>query len=261
MKRGFIRALWGILDHQGRRFYKRRTKITSDVELTRHNVYNPGVKVYVFGKDNHKWMQDEGFNAQLLDDKPIVWDLDKQQFRHKLEVLKAAAQDFDQFVFMDWDMMHVKPLPVDFWEHLAKKDSFQAILRIYHKKKTWWRKSGNRIVPCGSFWYIGDKTIPDKFIKIWEELGSGWGEEVVAGKYTEDLMGGFNGTPEDMQKYWDRFEPDYFALQPMYTPDKMATKIRIIEHFNERGVTGYLRHLKAHDKSGFDWLQKEARKL
>ena len=261
MKVGFIRALWGIHEHKGRRFYLRRTKIDSDIELTLHNTYCPNFKTYVFGTDNYKYLIDKGFHCQLLDDKPIVWDLDKQQFRHKFEVFKAASEDFDKFVFIDWDMVFVTPLPKDFWDVLAKKQTFQAILRVYHRKKAFWRKKGGaRIIPCGSFVYIGDKNIPKIFLDYWEKLGGPWGEEVVMAKYTEDIMGGnFTGSPEDFEKYWNMFEPPYFALQPMYSKEKMATKIHAIKHVNAKCVRNLLSYLKNHPASQYEWLQKNIR--
>jgi len=257
---GFIRALWGIHEHKGRRFYLRRTKIDNDIELVLHNKYCPPFKTYVFGKDNYKYLMDKGFDCKLLDNKPIVWDMDTKQFRHKFEAFKAAAEDFDKFVFLDWDMMVVKPLPKDFWDVLAQKQSFQAIMRIYHRKKAMWRKAGgSRTIPCGSFVYIGDKKLPLKLIEYWEKMGQPWGEEVVFAKYTEDLMGGFSGKPEEMEKYWQMFEPTYFALYDMYSKEKMNSKIRVIEHFNYRGVNGCLNHAKNSPKVSFDWLQKDIR--
>jgi len=259
MKVGFIRALWGIHEHKGRRFYLRRTKIDADINLVLHNKYCPPFKTYVFGKDNYNYLVDKGFDCKLLDDRPIVWDLDTKQFRHKFEVFKAAAEDFDKFVFVDWDMMFIKPLPTNFWDVLATKQTFQAILRVYHQKKACWRGHGARIIPCGSFMYFGDKTLPSKFIDIWEKMGEPWGEEVVMAKYTEDIMGGFNGCPEHMEKYWNMFEPPFFALQDMYSKEKMASKIRIIEHFNARGVGGFLHYLKNSSKMDYDWVQREIR--
>jgi len=260
MKLGFIRALWGVYDHAGKsHFWARRTKIDNDIELVLHNKYMPNFKTYVFGKDNYKFLVDKGYNCQLLDDNPVVWDIDTQQFRHKFEAFKFAAEEFDKFVFLDWDMMMIKPLPSDFWDVLAQKATLQAVMRIYHKRKAFWRGAGARTVPCGSFIYVGDKTIPIKLIEIWEQLNKPWGEEVVMGKYTEDIMGGFTGSPEDMEKYWNMFEPPYFTLQQMFPKEKMATKTPIVYHCTARAVANYLKHVNNSPKIDFDWLQKEKR--
>jgi len=257
MKRSFIKALWGIHDHQGRRLYKRRTKIDNDIQLCLHNKYQEPFITYVFGEDNYKFLVDNGFNCKLIDKKPIVWDIDTQQFRHKFEAFKLAAEEFDEFVFTDWDMMFIKPLPKDFWDKMYEKEEIQAILRIYKHPKVSWRnkdcKDCSRIVPSGSFIYIRRKSIAEELIKYWEMLNKPWGEEVVMAKYIDDKMNnGFN-----MEEYWRRFEPIYFRLQPMYEKEKLDTKICIVEHVNERGINWYLNQMK--NNNYIDWLQKEKR--
>ena len=92
MKSAFIRGLWGIYEHQDRRFYKRRTKLDKDMEMVRLNENAEKHITYVFGKDNYKYLLDNGFEARLIDKRPIVWDMDKEQFRHKLEVLHQGMQ-------------------------------------------------------------------------------------------------------------------------------------------------------------------------
>jgi len=252
VKRGFIKALWGIHDHQGRRFYLRRTKIDNDINLCLHNKYQEPFTVYVFGEDNYKYLVDCGFKCKMLDKRPIVWDLDKQQFRHKFEVFKHAAEDFDEFVFTDWDMMFVNPLPKDFWEKMYEKEDIQAIMRIYKQRIMWqWRTESQRLCSCGSFIYIRRKEIANELINYWEKMGAGWGEEVVIAKYIDDKMGG----KLDLEEYWRRFEPDYFKLQPIYSEDKMKTKIDIIQHFNARGVSWCLKRL-----GSLNWTQVEKRK-
>lgn len=260
MKTGFIRILWGIQEYEGRsRYYRRRTKINNDIDLVLHNKYCPAFKVYVFGKDNYSYLIDKGFDCKLIDDKPIVWDIDTQQFRHKFEAFKVASEDFDKFVFVDWDMMFVKPVPDYFWNKLALRQPFQAIMRVYHRKKAMWRKRGWRTIPCGSFVYIGNKELPLKLIDCWEKLGKPWGEEVVFAKYTEEAMGGFTGTAEDLEKYWNMFEPPFFSLQNIFSPQKMATKDLVIAHYNENAVRDLLKHALNSKKIEYDWLQKEVR--
>ena len=250
MEYGFIRALWGTTKHDGKRYYTRRLKIQNDIELVLHNKYQPKFRTYVFGEENYKYLVDMGFDCKLINSDNIVWDMATQQFRHKFEVFKEAAKDFDKFVFLDWDMIFTSPMPNDFWKTLEKKSTFQAILRIYHRRKALWRKDKTRMIPCGSFMYIGDKSIPSTLIDYWENMGRPWSEEVVAAKYTDDLMGG----EFDMEKYWEMFEPTFFKLQELYSREKNETKQVCIQHCNERHVRGLLNSI---NKGTYEYLQKE----
>jgi hypothetical protein len=246
--KGHCKGFWGILDHQGRRLYMRRTKIVNDISATKLNKYAPPYKCYTFGEDNHKYLLDQGFESKLLDKRPIVWDMDKQQFRHKLEILKVASQEHDKFVFSDWDMMWIKPIPNDFWEVLAKKETYQAIMGRYKRRKVFDRKHNQHDIPSGSFVYIGDKSVPDKFIQIWKDLGEIWSEEVVFNKYAEQQM---KDKTFSLDEYWNRFEPMYFQLRTdIYTPEQMALKTPIVQHFNMRGISYLLRHT-----AGFEYMR------
>lgn len=235
MKRSFVRTLWGIYDNT-RRFYQRRSKMDNDIKLLLNSQYNHQWRTYVFGEDNLKFLQDNGVkDCVLVDKKPYVWDMDTQQFRHKLEAFRCGMQDFDEIVFLDWDCQPERDLPNDFWETLRRKNSLQAIIRMYARKKAYWRKSDQRKVPCASFVYINEKSIADDLIKTWEDMGSPMSEEVPMAKYMDDKIGGWKG----IDAYWDIYEPDFFVLDEgyVYTKEKLATKNRCFGHYNHREVT------------------------
>jgi len=242
MERSFVRGLWGILDHQGRRLYKRRSKITNDIRLLKKNKWNEPFVCYTFGEDNHKFLLDEGIDSKLVDKRPIVWDIDTEQFRHKLEVFKQAMQDFDEIVFLDWDTIPIKPLPKKFWKTLGKKSSFQAVMRIYNRKKLAWRKKDKRKIPCASFVYCRDEAVADELCKLWEEMGRPWSEEKVMAKYMDNVMGGWKG----LNVYWDLFEPDFFYLDEcmVHSRAKYKSKNRCFKHFNKDQVKKKLRGSK-----------------
>jgi len=254
VKRGFIRALWGVYDHQGKsRFWTRREKVDNDIELVLNSKYSPPFMTYVFGKDNYSYLVDKGVACKLIDDKPILWDMDTQQFRHKLEVFKAGMEDLDEIIFLDWDCIPIKPVPDYLWETLGKKAPIQAILRQYFKRKANWRKIDMRKVPCASFVYIRDKKIPLELIRIWEELGRPWSEETVMAKYIDDLMGGWKG----LDQYWDLYEPTFFVLPyaHVYSEEQRKTKDVVFNHFNARGVATSLRMIRGNTANKFKWLK------
>lgn len=235
MKRGFIRGLWGIHDHKGRRFYLRRTKIDNDIKMAQLNKNEEPFHVFVFGEDNYKYMVDMGFQCELVDKNPIVWDMDKEQFRHKIEVLKLGLEKFDNIVFLDWDCQAIKPIPNYFWDVLERKAPIQAPLRSYKHWKIKWRQ-GNRL-PEASFIYIRDKTIGNQLVTLWEELNRPWSEEAVIAKYMDNFIGGWKGVEE----YWKIFEPDFQLTGPGKCPPPDANrKEHLYMHFNAKGVNWVL---------------------
>jgi hypothetical protein len=242
MKRGFVRALWGIHEHEGRRFYKRRTKQDDDIRLMLKNPYVPESKVYVFGEDNYAMTQELGMDAVLVDKRPIIWDMDTEQFRHKLEVFDRAMEDFDEMVFLDWDTIPVKPIPDNFWDVLGEKDAIQANSIMYRRRKAMWRgRSDSRKLSCAAFVYCRDKNITEGMLETWEEMGRPWSEELVMARHIDKINGGWQG----LEHYWDHHEPHWFSMPKMYwsyPPERIRNdKDRIFHHFNKREVAKLLR--------------------
>jgi hypothetical protein len=231
LKRAFVRGLWGIHDNT-RRYYKRRSKMDKDIKFLKKAKFNEPFVSYVFGNDNYDFLKSEGFDCVKVSDDPILWDMDTQQFRHKIDVFRAAMEDFDQIVFLDWDTVPIKKLPDDFWDKLAEKEKIQAILRMYHRRKATWRKEDKRKIPCASFVYINDKIVPKRLIELWEIYNRPWSEEIVMARYMEEISGGWKGIDD----YWEKFEPDFFVLEEgfVYPQEKLNTKNWCFKHVNER---------------------------
>ena len=258
MKRGFVRALWGVYINDIYNFH--RQKIDGEIEFAKHCRYLEPFTTYVFGKDNYEHLKScnvEQNIVKLASNEPILWDMETQCYRHKLEAFKLGMQDFDEIVFLDWDTVPTKPLPPDFWEVLSKKDPIQAALiqyKIKSKSSPYWRKV-NRSWASGAAWlYIRDKTIPDKIIKVWEDLGKGWSEELAITKYIDESMGGWKG----LEEYQKRFEPDCFyhprphKSRPIHSPDFIAAKKPCFWHMgmDRRKMNRYLSNAK-----NIEWLK------
>jgi hypothetical protein len=240
-KKAFVRTLWGIYDNK--RYYQRRAKMDNDIKLQLMTKPNVDFTTYVFGKDNLKFLEDKGVTKlRLLDDKPILWDMETQQFRHKLEVFDKAMEEYDEIVFLDWDTYMIKDVPFDFWDQLKKKQKIQALLRMYHRRKALWRKSEKRKVPCASFVYFADKNITEELIKYWEKMDCPWSEEIVMAKYLDDINGGWKGT----DFYWENYEPHFFHLNEgiVYDKEKIKTKNICFEHYNSIAVNKKLKSTK-----------------
>ena len=210
MKRGFIRALYGIFDHSHRVLHQ-RFQISDDIDRICKCTNNESFISYVFGEDNLKELTNKGFNCILLDKNPQKFDMVKHCHRHKLEAIRYAMENdgYDEIVLLDWDCVPQKKLSSSFWDDLGKKETFQAPLQWYKRTKCPWRIDGKRIVPNGGFVYIRDKTIPDKMIKLWNIVGEPDNEEIAYAKYIDEINSGWIGVDE----YWKRYEPMFCLLR------------------------------------------------
>jgi len=225
MKRGVIRGLWGVYD-KSNRITRRRYQMDNDMNKIRGNKFNEPFVVYVFGEENCKHATDNGFDCILIDKEPARFDLVKYQYRHKLELLKYAMEEdgYDEILYMDWDCIPFKRLPSNYWDILGEKESFQACLQMYHRRKAHWRPKELRKVPNGGFVYIRDKSIPQRAIDLWEATGMQDSDEPAWAKMT-DQMTGENGW-EGMEKFWDLFEIPFCNLHKAspYPKELLATK-------------------------------------
>jgi hypothetical protein len=235
MNRGFVRAIWGNVS------LHREGKIAKEIAEVKDKDW---FTVYTFGSENHKWLSGLGFKTVMISSSPVLYDMESELYRHKLDVFAHAATNFDEFVFIDWDCFPVASL-ADVWEALNKKESFQANLYQYRTKKCLWRTDEPRKVCNGGFVYFRDKTIPDKLIKNWESL-SEWvnaqrakrqergkdlrfrerslifDDEPSMSKYIDDICGGWKGESH----YWEHFEPGVCNLRrkSVYPKEKTEAK-------------------------------------
>jgi hypothetical protein len=229
MKRGFIRGVWGIYDNS-HRLLARRSRIDGDMDNILKNPFGEPFVTYVMGGENFKKAKDKGFNCILINKEPYMFDLIKYQYRHKIEIIRYAMEEdsYDEVVWLDWDCVPQKKLRPDFWEECNKKDSFQACLQIYHKKKCHWRATDLRKVPNGGFLYIRDKNIPSEAIKIWETIPQD-NDEPAWAKMTDTMTNGWKG----MDEYWKHFETPFCNLHrgSPFPNDLLKSKDIYFMHF------------------------------
>jgi len=215
MKRAFIRALWGITettyDEGWNTPSERRKRLGFDIDNILCNINTVPFVTYVFGNDNYTFLQSKGIKPVLINERPFVYDLQTQFWRHKLDILKAAMEEYDEIVYLDWDCIPQKPMSELFWDSLSSKKEIQANLQMYTRRKCFWRQDNLRLVSNGGFLYIRDRTIPEKLIKTWEgmEDRSKFWDEVAISKYIDGINGKWCG----LNYYLENFEPDVCKLK------------------------------------------------
>jgi hypothetical protein len=188
----FIHGLWGVYSNKNH-WWARLSKCDGDIKLYKLNPYSPKTVVYIFGEDNFKRMQDLGFDCRLIDKKPYVWDMETEQYRHKIEIWKAGLQEFDAINFLDFDCISLRPIPGDYWDIMNQGESIKTPIYQYHKKRVNRPPNDYRKVSSASFVYIRGKEHADGMIKLWEEMGKPWKEEYVLTLYIDNMDGGWKG--------------------------------------------------------------------
>ena len=228
MRRGFVRVLWGeflsddlsnLSDLEQQYNFKfdkenkiliRRFKIEDDIKKCMQKEFIEPFTVYTFGEKNHKQLTDMGIKSVLIHKEPYKYTPIKGIYKHKIDAWQYIMNDFDEVVFLDWDTYLTKPLPVDFWERMNKKEIFQAVLGKYKTARIHYRTDlkSNHLIPLGAFVYMRDKSIPEKLTKY--NVGSNaWSCEPAYAQLTDELSGGWQG----IQKYWELFEPEFYATK------------------------------------------------
>lgn len=200
-RRGFIRTLWG-----DETIPRSQTKIRNDVRWALSNSQSIEAINYMFGRKNQEFLRSLGLPSRLIDDREVVWP-GAQMWRHKLEAWKTALTEFDEIVFLDWDVRIVQPIKEDFWARLQSKADLQACLLQYRRIKAPWRASDLRKVPSAAFVYIRAAEVADNLIELWNS-GRFPTEEICMAAFTDLQFAGWQGT----DAYYRHFEPDVCRL-------------------------------------------------
>lgn len=229
MNCSFIHALWGVYSNKNK-LWGRLSKCDNDIKLFKLNPYSPKTVVYIYGEDNFKRMTDLGFDCRLLDKKPYIWDMETEQYRHKMEAWRAGSQEFDAITFLDWDTISFRPIPDDYWTVMNEGESIKTPIYQYHKKRVNRPPNDFRKVSTASFLYIRGKEHMDAMIKVWEDMGKPLKEEYALTLYIDNMSGGWKGL-DNYRKY----DPIYYTMTPELYADKDRSKL-IFGHHNFKVV-------------------------
>lgn len=224
----FVRTLWG---NDGRRL-----KVDKDIVFCLNQKYTVPFVTYCYGENNYRQLVELGLDCKLLSKENRIYP-PEQEFGHKLHTWVEAAKDYDKFIFLDWDVALTKPIPYNFEESLKDKQ-LQVSLRRYFNKKCFWRKEHKRKVPCASWVYFGDNTIPQKLYDIWVSMDKPWREELALAKFTEI------NNKLDLNQYYATFEPRWFTLlnEGIF---KDTDGITLFKHFNTKEIKYWVRKNRA----------------
>lgn len=222
MKRGIIRALWGIYSDEKNALIQRRKKIDDDLKMLREKGIEHDYVCYTYGLENHKYLLECGVNSIMIDENPAPYDLKKEQYLHKIKSIEYAMFEdgYDEILHCDFDCIPEKSLD-GIWDILNKKEPIQACLQLYRRRKCLWRVKDIRKVGNGGGLYIRGKNIIREIIACWEELRGPSAEPPIS-LYIDRLNNGWIG----MEEWWKRYEIEIINLHrgSAFSKDKNKKK-------------------------------------
>lgn len=235
MKNGFIRLVFGDCTKEGTKF---NSELRESIQKSRFDYC-----VYVYGKDNYEYLKTLGIEekCKLVDNRPNIWDMVTQLHRHKIEAYRIAMEDdaFDEFVFLDWDLIQTRDIPDNIWDRMREKDEIQSCGNHNKVKQSPWRTVGNqRYAVTAPFIYMRNKNFPREIIKIWEHFGTikdkyphiklQENDEISIAYFIDELTGGWKG----IDVWWERFETMFSNLprKSFISQDKLDQKTQCFIH-------------------------------
>lgn len=198
----FISGLWGDSEVQ------RLPKVRRDMVVAMAREHQPAPRVaYCFGEENAEELSPYGLEVRLLEKAGVV-DFRQQgerrttqrgvhnygvsMWRHKLEILRLALENYRHVVWLDWDCWLHAPLPASFWDRLARGADIQAKMRQYKRRQCPWRKQDLRCVPSAAWIYLRNRSLADRMLEIHDEFPR-WREEQAMAYAIDERIGGWQG--------------------------------------------------------------------
>ena len=217
MKTEFIRTLYGNLTD----------KIKAEIEYSIKNdieKFDFKFICYTYGEENHRFLVDHGVCSIMKSKENLIFPYE-HSLRHKLESYKYAAEDFDEFVHVDWDCNLKSKISDNIFNEMRKKGEMQACLYKWRRLVGKWRASvkDREDIKCfanSSFLYIRNRVLPQEAIRIYDNdklYLNRWkkqNDEMVISYLFDQLSGGWQGL-----EYWMKnFESEYSmqGLAPVF---------------------------------------------
>ena len=88
----------------------------TDLELLRLNPHTQPFVFLTFGKENHAYLIEQGFESKLICDEPYNLPYKENgwhQYAMKLYAIQEAMKDYDKVILLDVDTCAIKKLPDD----------------------------------------------------------------------------------------------------------------------------------------------------
>ncbi len=218
-KVAFVSGLWGD------EIVRRVPKVLDDIHTMLKRPIQPEPRVaYCYGRQHFDFVKNLGLETRLASEAPLEKFSEAEErnpndrgnvnygvsmWRHKLEIMHLAAQEFDALVWLDWDSWLHYPLPADFWERLAQGAEIQASLRQYKRRQCRWRSTDIRKVPSAAWVYLRGSDITARMLELHTEMPHLREEQIMA--YVTDQMSGGWQSPETYKN--NGFEPYCFRVR------------------------------------------------
>jgi hypothetical protein len=244
MKPRFIRAFWGDLDHHNGHHRKEIENTSKGEDLNE--------LVYVWGKENEKFIKSFGFETKLVSESPYEYgskyfEESDTFFKHKLMAIKYGVEsNKDGTIFLDWDMVQQKPIdsnfynklhsnflvplysfPTDYkdivlkeWKDISETDRKYLIKHHEVIEKYHWKFNNDYIVPNTSFVFCNDIKIIDEIIRINDE------EQVDIISDETPVMWYFMNNKVSLEEYIKKHEP-------------LVSDAKFETHFNQKSLNRY----------------------
>jgi len=223
MRSGFIRALWGSSDAgiwDPALADRASRKTWQDVRNCWRRQRHLRAVTYVFGRENFEFARHLGYAVELVDERPVVFQGRGGMWRHKLEILHRAMQDFDEVVYLDHDVRKcVRRLPRSLWRRLRRRGPLQAALRQYRRPQCPWRSTAPRLLPAGAFIYLRDAGIARRLLEV-SRAQPVWSDEQCMAYVFDELDPGvwLRGAQTGISQFARRFDPYCYHVRGMVTP-------------------------------------------
>lgn len=183
--------------------------------------------VYVWGKGNNDYLIKLGYKTVLISENTSEPKFSSHltHFGHKIHALKLAEDTFDEYLFLDWDVIIVKELDENFYKMIREGNDIQCPLYAYNTEykneievftrdnkglenfvsgqfdyliKYHWNYEDCMVIPCTCFYYSNNNKIMSTLLWIIDKFKL----EAVCDEFSLFVyLSGFTTLDEYIEKY------------------------------------------------------------